>query len=163
MNHFPGLNWSLLEFDHLIPDRFIIWRLRFDLSSSYFVQRPNFDVDSHLTEDSPPSGQITTNDALRRCLKCAHMVMVIALDILRFPAVYQFVNESAALGCAWIKNIWAFISHDISTTRSEDAVCGLRLNHGDIDEDDMEDGTPESGGLLASQGDDFHTPDGGVD
>ncbi|OQE36312.1 hypothetical protein PENCOP_c012G06718 [Penicillium coprophilum] len=48
-----------------------------------------------------------------------------------------------------------------STTRSEDAVRGLRLNHGDIDEDEIEGGTPESGGFLASQGDDSPYPDEG--
>ncbi|KAJ5445220.1 RAM signaling pathway SOG2 [Penicillium cf. griseofulvum] len=41
-----------------------------------------------------------------------------------------------------------------STTRSEDTVRGLRLNRSETDEDEMENGTPESGSFLASQGDD---------
>lgn len=39
-------------------------------------------------------------------------------------------------------------------TRPEDTIRGPRLNRGETDEDEMENGTPESGGLLASQSDD---------
>ncbi|KGO68510.1 Leucine rich repeat 4 [Penicillium italicum] len=46
-------------------------------------------------------------------------------------------------------------------TRSEDIIRGPRLNRSDIDEDEMENGTPESGGFLASQSDDFPYPEEG--
>ncbi|KAJ6123853.1 Leucine rich repeat 4 [Penicillium samsonianum] len=39
-------------------------------------------------------------------------------------------------------------------TRPEDTIRGPRLNRGETDEDEMENGTPESGSLLASQSDD---------
>ncbi|KAJ5963571.1 Leucine rich repeat 4 [Penicillium vulpinum] len=48
-----------------------------------------------------------------------------------------------------------------STTRPEDTVRGLRLNRSETDEDEMENGTPESGSFLASQSDDSPYPDEG--
>ena len=43
-------------------------------------------------------------------------------------------------------------------TRPEDAIRGQRLNRGETDEDEMENGTPESG-FLASQREDSPYPD----
>ncbi|KAJ5214370.1 hypothetical protein N7449_001539 [Penicillium cf. viridicatum] len=44
-------------------------------------------------------------------------------------------------------------------TRPEDIIRGPRLNRGETDEDEMENGTPESGGFLASQSDDLPYPE----
>lgn len=44
-------------------------------------------------------------------------------------------------------------------TRPEDIIRGPRLNRGETDEDEIENGTPESGGFLASQSDDFPYPE----
>ncbi|CDM27863.1 RAM signalling pathway, SOG2 [Penicillium roqueforti FM164] len=46
-------------------------------------------------------------------------------------------------------------------TRPEDAIRGQRLNRGETDEDEMENGTPESG-FLASSRDDSPYPDEGT-
>ncbi|KAF7521379.1 hypothetical protein PCG10_008315 [Penicillium crustosum] len=44
-------------------------------------------------------------------------------------------------------------------TRPEDIIRGPRLNRSETDEDETENGTPESGGFLASQSDDFPYPE----
>ncbi|KAJ5501442.1 Leucine rich repeat 4 [Penicillium expansum] len=46
-------------------------------------------------------------------------------------------------------------------TRPEDTIHEPRLNRGETDEDEMENGTPESGGFLGSQSDDFPYPEDG--